>query len=118
MIWTIETLSQHFNHQEADGWKFSGPRIFHQVILDEAHRLKTSGTPIGKFRKANSTLVEMDSHKYNMHMASCILSLEPQYKWRLTATPLVNGIEDLRWILKFLDSSSWLTLKLRPDTFD
>jgi len=54
---------------------------------------------------------------YNMHMASCILSLEPQYRWMLMATPLVNGIEDLRLILRFLESSSWLTLQLLPDTF-
>jgi hypothetical protein len=36
----------------------------------------------------------------------------------LTATPLVNGIEDLCWILRLLESSSWLTLKLLPQTFD
>jgi hypothetical protein len=35
----------------------------------------------------------------------------------LTATPLVNGIEDLRWILCFLENSSWLALPLPPDTF-
>jgi hypothetical protein len=63
-------------------------------------------------------LIKMDSRDYNIHMASCILSLEPQYKWMLTVTPLVNGIEDLRWILRFRESSSWLTLQLRPDTFD
>jgi len=51
-------------------------------------------------------------------MASCILILEPQYKWMLTATPLVNGIKDLHWIMRFLESSSWLTLQLPPDTFD
>jgi hypothetical protein len=53
-----------------------------------------------------------------MHMASYTLSLEPQYKWMLMATPLVNGIEDLHWILRFLESSAWLTLQLPPDTFD
>jgi len=68
--------------------------------------------------KTTSMSVEMDSHDYNMRMASCILSLEPQYKWMLTASPLVNGIEDLRWILHFLESSSWLTIQLPPDTFD
>jgi hypothetical protein len=36
----------------------------------------------------------------------------------LTATALVNGIEDLHWILRFLESSSWLTLQLPPYTFD
>jgi hypothetical protein len=118
VISTIETFYQRFNHEEANGSKFWGPGIFYPVMLDEGHRLRTSGTPIGKFRKVNGTLVKMDSRDYNMHMASCILSLEPQYKWMLTATPLVNGIEDLRWILRFLESSSWLTPQLPPGTFD
>jgi len=118
MISTIETFDQQFNHEEADGSKFWGPGIVHRVILDEGHRLRTSRTPIGKFRKANGMLVKIDSRNYNMHMASCILSLEPQYKWMLMATPLVNGIEDFHWILRFLETSSWLTLQLQPDTFD
>jgi len=106
VISTIETCYQWFYHEEADSSKFWGPGTFHRVILDEAHRLRMSGTAIGKFRKANGTLVKKDSSDYNMHMASCILSLEPQYKWMLTATPVVNGIEDLRWILHVLESSS------------
>ena len=53
-----------------------------------------------------------------MHMASCILSLELHYKWMLTATTLVHGIQDLRCILRFLQSSSWLTLQMPPDTFE
>jgi hypothetical protein len=118
MISTIETFYQRFNHEEADGLKFWSPGIFHQVILDEGHMLRTSGTPIGKFRKANGTLVKTDSRDYNMHMASCILSLELRYKSMLMATPLVNGIEDLRCILRFLESSSRLTLQLPPETFD
>jgi hypothetical protein len=36
----------------------------------------------------------------------------------LTATTLVNGIEELHWILRFRESSFWLTLQLLPDTFD
>jgi len=118
MISTIETFYQRFNHEEADGSKFWGPGILHRVILDEGHRLRMSRTPIGKFRKANGTLVKMDSPDYNMHMVSCIHGLEPQYKRMSMATPLVHGIEDLRWILRFLESSSWLTLQLPPDTFD
>jgi hypothetical protein len=31
------------------------------------------------------------------------------------ATPLANGIDDLRWILCVLESSSGLTLQLPPD---
>jgi hypothetical protein len=75
---TTETFYQRFNHEEADSSKFWCPGIYHQVILDESHRLRTSGTPIGKLRKANGTFVKMDSQDYNMHLASCILSLELQ----------------------------------------
>jgi len=77
-----------------------------------------SRTPITKFRKAKGTWVEMNSHDYNMYMAFCILSLRPQYKWMLMSTPLVNGMEDLHWILCFLESSSGLTLQLLPDIYD
>jgi len=76
------------------------------------------GTAIDKFRKANGSFVKMDSCDYNMHKVSSIPSLELQYKWMLMATPLVNGIEDLHWILCFLQSSSWLSLQLPPDTFN
>jgi len=78
VISTIETFYQRFNHEEADISKFQGPGISHRVVLDEGHRLRTSGTPIGKFGKTNGTLVKMDSCDYNMNMASCKLSLEPE----------------------------------------
>jgi len=118
MISTIETFCQQCNQEEAEGSKVWGPGIHDRGILDEAHRLRTSRTPIGKFRKANRKLVNVDRRDYNMDMASCILSLEPQYKWMLMPTPLANGIEDLRWILRFLESSCWLTLQLPPNTFN
>ena len=118
MISTIETFYQWSNQEEADSSEFWGPAIFHPVILGEAHRLRMSWTPISMFRKANGRLIKMDSHNYNMHMVSCILSVEPQYNWMLMTTPLVYGIEDLRWILHFLESSSWLTVQLPPDTFN
>jgi hypothetical protein len=118
VIANIETFYQRFHQEEADGSKFWGPGILHRVMMDEGHRLGTSGTAIRKFRRANGTMVKMDSRDYYMHMASYILNRKPQYKWMSTATPLVNGIEDLIWILCFLESSSWLTLQLPPDTFD
>ena len=118
VISTIENFYQWLNQEEPDGSKFRGPGIFHQVILDETHMLRMSGTRIGKFRKANGTFLKMDSRDYTMHMASCKLSLEPQYKWMLKATPVVNGSEDLRWMPHLLESPSWLTLQLPPDTFD
>ena len=60
-------------------------------------------TPIRTIRKANGTMVKMDSCDYNMHMASYILSMKLQYKWMSTASPLVNGIKDMAWILSFLE---------------
>jgi len=35
----------------------------------------------------------------------------------LVATTFVQGIEELRWILHFLESSSWLIRQLPPDRF-
>jgi hypothetical protein len=116
VISTIGTFYQWFHDEEATSSKFWGLGPFHWDIMNEGYRLRTSRTPIGKVRKANGRLVKIDSCNYNMHMASCILSLEPQYKSKLTATPLVNGIEDLRWIVRFVESSSWLTLQVPPDT--
>jgi len=34
-----------------------------------------SGTSIGNFKDANGTVVKMDSSHYNIHIASCILSV-------------------------------------------
>jgi len=118
VISTIETFNQWFNREEADCSEFWGHGLFHWGFLDEGDRLRTSGTRFGKCSKNKGTLVKMDSCDYNMLMASCKLSLEPQYRWMIIATPLVNGIEDLRWILRCLESSSWLTLQLPPDTID
>ena len=35
----------------------------------------------------------------------------------LTATPLVNNLRDLRWVVRFLERELWLELSLPPDTF-
>jgi len=96
LIMTIETFYQQFNQEEDNGSTFWGTGLFHRVILDEAHSFRSSRTPIGKFQKANSTIVKIDSRNYNMFMASRTVSLEPQYEWMAMATPLFNGIQDLR----------------------
>jgi hypothetical protein len=70
--------------------------------MDEAHRFRTRGTQIGEITKADGILGKMYSRENNMPMVSSVLSLEPQHKWMLMATPLVNGIKDLHWILQFL----------------
>ena len=35
----------------------------------------------------------------------------------LTATPLVNNLRDLRWVVRFLEKEEWHELSLPPDTF-
>jgi len=101
VISTFETFDQRFNHEEADGLTFG---ILESIL--ESSWIRPTGwqyvaPKLAKFRKANGMFVKMDSRNYNMHMASCKVSLEPQHKWMLMATPLVNGIEDLHWILHF-----------------
>jgi len=118
VISTIEMFNQGFNHEVGDGSKFWSPVKYPSVTIDETQWLKISRTPIGKFRKGNSMVVKMDSRDYNMHLASCILCLEPQYTCMLIATPLVNGIKDLNSILHFVERLSWLTLQLLPNTFN
>jgi hypothetical protein len=45
--------------------------------VDETHKARMSRTLIGKVRKYNGTIVEMDFPDYNMYVACSILSLEP-----------------------------------------
>ena len=35
----------------------------------------------------------------------------------MTATPLVNNLRDLRWVVRFLEREEWLELSLPSDTF-
>jgi hypothetical protein len=106
---SIETVHQPFNQEEADSSKLLGTGIFLWGILSEAHQLRTSETAICEFTKANVTFDKMDSCDYNVHMVSGILSQEPQFNRMLMATPLVSGIKDYCWILRYLDSSWQLT---------
>jgi len=115
LILITDSIYQWFNQVEADGWILLGPGMFSWVVMDEAHRLRTSRTPSGKFGMANGSMVKMDSHNYSVYMAFYILSLELHYPWMLMATPVVNRIEDLRWILHYLERLSWLTLQLPPE---
>ena len=117
VIPSTETFSQWCIPEDADSSKFRGPAIPCHIILDKAHRLRMSGTPIGKVRRTNVMLFKMDWGNYDLHMASCILSLEPQNKRISIASPLVNGIEVFQWLMWFLESSSWFTPHLLPDTF-
>ena len=43
--------------------------------------------------------------------------LKPEFKWMLTATPVVNNLRDLRWVFWFLEREEWLELGLPLDMF-
>lgn len=63
---------------------------FGRIILDEAHRIRNAGT--------------VTSLK--------VLKIKAQYKWALTATPIVNSLNDAVTYLKFVgcpveDSGAW-----------
>ena len=115
MISTIETFHPWFNPEQANCSKLWGPGICHQVILDEADRIRTGENPISKFRKANGKLVKIDFRDYINFMTSCILNLELQYRLMSTATLSVNGVDDLCWIPHLLETSFCSTLHLPPD---
>ncbi|KAF8542616.1 hypothetical protein BDD12DRAFT_802756 [Trichophaea hybrida] len=53
---------------------------------------------------------------YGSCQAAALFLLEPQFKWMLTATSLVNRIEDLHWVLTFPPQDSWLAENLPLDT--
>ncbi|KAF8536360.1 P-loop containing nucleoside triphosphate hydrolase protein [Trichophaea hybrida] len=117
----ITTIETYFQRQSVVGYDrscFWGPGRFRRVIIDEAHRYRVCGMPVGKTRRLDGTLVNTPAARYGPFQAEALFRLEPQFKWMLTATPLVNGIEDLRWVLTFLQRDSWLEEYLPPDTFD
>lgn len=51
-----------------------------RIILDEAHRMRNTKTVTGQ----------------------CVLKLKAKYKWALTATPVVNTLDDVVAYLKFI----------------
>ena len=62
---------------------------FDRIILDEAHRIRNTKTATGR----------------------AILKINATYKWALTATPIVNSLDDAVSYLKFIgfkiESSKW-----------
>lgn len=57
---TIQSIFQQFNQQEADSSTFGAPGRVNLDIIDEAHRLRMSRTPISQFRKNNDVIVKID----------------------------------------------------------
>ena len=116
IITTVETFNARYvSRFDRTFW---GPNIFERVIIDEAHRLRTSGQGVGKhFNPQTGKIQKIGARDAPENIANLILSLEPEYKWMLTATPLVNGLSDLRWVIRFLESEDWLELSLPPNAF-
>ncbi|RUP44318.1 SNF2 family N-terminal domain-containing protein [Jimgerdemannia flammicorona] len=69
--------------KEAAASFLKGPLVeskFYRVILDEAHVIKNSSTGL----------------------AQGCFNLDAEYRWCLTATPILNGVEDLFSLINFL----------------
>ncbi len=98
IITTVETLHSRWSNDNV--WS---ERPFHRMVLDEGHRLRSSDVAQGK-RSLNS-------------MADRLCKIKCYRRWVLTATPLVNSLSDLRWILTFLQRPEWLFTKIPAFTF-
>ena len=77
----------HFEKVVSAGSLFK--QSFDRIILDEAHRIRNTKTSTGK----------------------AVLKINATYKWALTATPIVNSLDDAVAYLKFIgfriDSNKW-----------
>ena len=116
IVTTLETFHSRFDHtfNKTGFWEQAG--LFRRVILDEAHRLRTSGREVA----TNTSLPARFIVGYlgaPERTARSLLGLKPDFKWMLTATPLVNNLSDLRWIVRFLERDEWLQQNLPPGTF-
>ena len=118
IVTTLETFQSRFDHTR-DGtgfWEQAG--LFRRVIIDEAHCLRTSGRPVGTKTSLPGRSAQVVGYfDASEKTARSLLGLKPEFKWMLTATPLVNNLRDLRWIVRFLEREEWLELNLPPNTF-
>ena len=117
IVTTLETFQSRFDHtRDRTGfWEQAG--LFRRVILDEAHRLRTSGRQLGTNISQTGKSIGVGYFDASEKTARSLLRLKPEFKWMLTATPLVNNLRDLRWVVRFLEREEWLELSLPPDTF-
>ncbi|KAF8536327.1 hypothetical protein BDD12DRAFT_807868 [Trichophaea hybrida] len=117
-ITTIKTYHQWQGIVGYDRSSFWGLGRFRRVIIDQAYRHRVCGILVGNTRRLDRTLVNTPAASYSPVQAAALIRLEPHFKWMLTATPLVYGIEDIHWVLTFLPQGSWLEENLPPNTCD
>ena len=95
IVTTLETFQSRFDHtRDRTGfWEQAG--LFRRVILDEAHRLRTSGRQLGINISQTGKSIGVGYFDASEKTARSLLGLKPEFKWMLTATPLVNNLRDL-----------------------
>ena len=72
-----------------------GPDVIDRVVIDEFHRLRSSGLGQGEFvNHTTGGIVKIDDDAMPEKLARSILALKPKFKWALTATPLVSSLDD------------------------
>jgi hypothetical protein len=94
---------------------------FHRIVIDEAHKLKTSGLSPGQYIRPedpSGSRINVQVMGGSNAMANNIINLNAPARWMLTATPLTTSLTDLRWPIRFLERKTWLELNLPPHTFD
>jgi hypothetical protein len=118
---TVDTMNTRWDKKGALGQFWEKGR-FYRIVMDEAHRLRTSALipGQGQFQKGGKDLgtrTKVGEYDAGQQIARRLHSLKPQRKWMLTATPLVNQMTDLRWVLRFLERPSWVEKELPRDCF-
>lgn len=88
-------------------WTPYSTNIFYRLINDDAHNLRGAGYVAGSqaFAKAGEAILKpktVDGGNAQHQQAGHLLNLKARRKWMWTATPLVNQIQDLRWVCRFL----------------
>ncbi|KAJ3355764.1 DNA helicase rad5 [Allomyces javanicus] len=83
VVTTYGIVQTEFDRAAADSPLFS--RVWHRVILDEAQHIKSHTTQTAK--------------------ACC--AIQAPHRWLLTGTPIVNHLDDLYSLVRFLQYAPW-----------
>jgi hypothetical protein len=118
IITTPDTLRTRWSPRNAGQTQFWGPGLIDRIVVDEFHRLRLAGLGPGIFTNTQTGgLLEISQESYAEQICRMILTLNPTYRWALSATPMVSSVSDCRWILRFLQRRTWVEENVPPDTF-
>lgn len=120
IITTKETLMKRWFRSDITGQRFWGAGVvrFQPLVVDEAHRFRSSGVSVGQnINPQTGSTYRVDANSAAINLAKHLDCLNPEKKWMLTATPMVNSLADLRWVCRFLERPEWLSQNLPQDTF-